>query len=105
MKLNPDCIRDLLMDIEANTDPENTVIYDFSTPTDGILVGYAAYNDGTTEIAALTPEGHRFLADVRSDPVWSRTKAVASKVGAWSLDTLSKIASNVVSDLIKMQGL
>lgn len=124
MKLNPDCIRDLLLDIEENTSIHKSVIYKFDLPQEDrlakytneeveyhlaqcelndYLVGYRNYAGNSVEVNYLSPAGHAFLADVRSDSVWQHTKAVAGKIGAWSLDTLSKIAVNVVSEIIKRQ--
>lgn len=122
MKLNPDCVRDLLLDVEENTDIHSSVVYAFDTPMEGRLarysaeelqyhleqcnlngyfVGYKAYVGDEVEVNYLSPEGHAFLANIRSDNVWNRTKAVASQIGTWSLDAISKIAVNVVSEIIK----
>ena len=122
MKLNPDCVRDLLIDVEENTDIHNSVIYALDSPMDGRLarysvdeleyhleqcnlkgyfVGYRAYAGNEVEVDYLSPEGHAFLANIRSDNVWNRTKAVAGQLGTWSLDAISKIAVNVVSEIIK----
>lgn len=49
----------------------------------------------------LTPKGHEFLANVRSDTVWNKTIDIAGKVGSYSLDIISKIAASVLSELIK----
>lgn len=122
MKLNPDCVRDLLIDVEENTDIHNSVVYDLDSPMDGRLaqysvdeleyhleqcnlngyfVGYKAYTGNEVEVGYLSPAGHAFLANIRSDNVWNRTKAVAGQIGAWSLDAMGKIAVNVVSEIIK----
>ena len=125
MKLNPECIRDLLLDIEKETDIRHEIVYDLSSePSDslakysndeieyhlmqchlnGFLVN-ARFFDCCSKVAIdyLSPAGHRFLADIRSDTVWSRTTKVAEKIGTWSLDTLSKIAANVIAEIIKQQ--
>nr|WP_242851552.1 DUF2513 domain-containing protein [Clostridium sp. DMHC 10] len=56
---------------------------------------------GNCLIHDLSPYGHEFLANIRSDTNWSKTKEIASKVGSFSLDALSKIAVSVVTSLIK----
>lgn len=124
MKLNPDCIRDLLLDVEENTSIHKSIMYVFNSPQEGRLakytneeveyhleqcdlngyfVGYKNYVGNSAKVDYLSPSGHAFLSDVRSDSVWQHTKAVAGKIGAWSLDTLNKIAVNVVSEIIKRQ--
>ncbi len=124
MKLNPDCVRDLLLDIEDRTDIQQPATYAFDSPMEGrlarytndeieyhleqcelngYLFGYKSYTGESAEVKYLSPAGHTFLADIRSDTVWNHTKTVAGKIGAWSLDTLSKIAVNVVGEMIKRQ--
>ena len=124
MKLNPDCIRDLLIVIEENTDLQTSIDFDFRSPCEGRLSHYSPnqlayhlkqcdlhgylnecrdYGGDEFTVSYLSPAGHKFLADVRSDSVWSHTKSIAGKVGAWSLDTISSIASSVISELIKTQ--
>lgn len=124
MKLNPDCIRDILIEVEEKTDLAHHI--SFKT-TSGLLparlscyspeeVAYHikqcdlhGYFEGMHEfveeyeISFLSPSGHAFLSDVRSDTVWNHTKTVAGKIGAWSLDALTKIATGVVTELIKKQ--
>ena len=55
------------------------------------------------DVSFLSPAGHAFLSDIRSDTVWNHTKTVAGKIGVWSLDALTKIATGVVTEIIKMQ--
>lgn len=49
----------------------------------------------------LTYDGHQFLADIRSNDIWIKTKSVASKVGSMSVSAIIQIASSVVSSVIK----
>mgnify|MGYP002958432843 FL=1 len=51
----------------------------------------------------MTYAGHQFLANIRSDNIWKGTKAIASKIGSSSLDAITQIASNVITELIKAQ--
>ena len=48
----------------------------------------------------LTYSGHQFLADIRSDNVWNKTKDVAKNVGSESLHALKDIAVNLVTSTI-----
>lgn len=118
MKLNPDCIRDLLMEIEYTTDSDtaftyssadeylkkydkNEVYYHFrQADLSGFL--YKANFDlgGNFYCTDLSPKGHQFLNDIRSDSNWKKTKDIASSVGSFSLNALTSIASQVIAELI-----
>lgn len=122
MKLNPDCIRDILLTVEENTSygvsmryepsklklerlekySNEELFYHTKQCKDAYLIsGVSFCSPATIYIDDLTPNGHRFLADVRGDTVWNKTKSIANKVGSHSLDTLSKIAVNIISEMIK----
>ena len=49
----------------------------------------------------LTPAGHKFLADIRSETVWTKTKELSTKLGAGSISALSSIAGKVIAETIK----
>ena len=55
---------------------------------------------GGTFVNDLSAQGHLFLADIREENVWNKTKEISKQVGASSLDTVKQIAVNVVSSLI-----
>ena len=55
---------------------------------------------GGTAVYDLSAQGHLFLADIREENVWNKTKEISKQVGASSLDTVKQIAINVVSSLI-----
>ena len=123
MKLNPDCIRDILLQIEESTDLNTPWEFDDEHEPEGRLSQYTVdeityhirqcelsgyvvgceQNSSGFSIRYLSPEGHAFLADIRSDSVWNKTKAVAGKIGAWSLDTLTKVATGIITEMIKKQ--
>ena len=124
MRLNPDCIRDILLEVEENTDLTHSISF---KPWSGALParlsryspdelayhimqcdlhGYFEEMHNFVDeydVSFLSPAGHAFLSDIRSDTVWNHTKTVAGKIGAWSLDALTKIATGVVTELIKTQ--
>lgn len=52
-------------------------------------------------IKDLTYLGHLFLADIRSETTWNKTKDVAKNVGSESIHVLKEIAINVVSSAIQ----
>lgn len=122
MKLNPDCIRDILLYIESKTDSqidyvdfedlvdnlnlydENTLHYHVNQLLNFELVHNVEYSDDKPDyICDLSPLGHKFLADIRSDNIWNHTKNIASKVGSVSLDALIQISTGVLTQIINKQ--
>lgn len=122
MKLNPDCIRDILLAVETICDTEH--YFNSRMDLDKIHGNYSveeiAYHarqcdmagmfykfkrgiDGGWEVVDLTPRGHEFLANIREDMIWNNVKTVSSKVGSKSLNAISQIASAVVTEIIKSQ--
>lgn len=55
---------------------------------------------GNFNVYDLSPRGHEFLADIRSDNVWNKTKSAAKEIGVSSLRGLSSIAAQVVTAII-----
>lgn len=120
MKLNPDCIRDILLTVEENTSYGKFMSYDTNTEyrrlkpysneevmyhikqcdISGLITEVSYYMDGSCTIHDLSPKGHQFIANIRTDTNWNKTKEVAKKVGSYSLDTLTKIASDVITNVI-----
>lgn len=120
MKLNPDCIRDILFTVEENTSFQTQMNYPVETEysrlkaysidevfyhikqckLSNLITEVNWFLGGACMIQDLSPKGHEFLANIRSDTNWAKTKEVASNVGSFSLDILSKIAVNIVSSLI-----
>ncbi len=124
MRLNPDCIRDILLTVEGKTGfgtfmrypeedqnysnlekyPVETVLYHIKQCQLSVLLTKVDwFFDGGCLIHDLSPQGHEFLANIRSDNNWSRTKEIAQNVGSFSLQALSQIAVSVVTALINKQ--
>lgn len=121
MKLNPDCIRSLLIAAEERTgfstfmryspNDEIEVLEPYSKEEilyhinqcelSGLFTEVSWFFGGECLIHDISPYGHEFLANIRSDTVWNKTKETAKKVGSFSIDTLSKIAVGVVTAIIK----
>lgn len=121
MKLNPDCIRDTLLAAEQECKVE--VFFSYPKPNqfldkydaeevlyhiqqceyDGLLLELTWASGPSVSIKDISPAGHRFLADIRSDTNWNKTKEIAAKVGSDSLLTLRKIAADVISSVIGKQ--
>lgn len=121
MKLNPDCVRDILLTVEDTTDLKNwlgypkesercprltayyedEVKYHFNQCIlSQLIVGEVADLNYSFIIKDLTPKGHAFLADIRADTTWNKIKQVGLNLGVYSIEALSKIASQVATNLI-----
>ena len=119
MELNPDCVRDILLTVEEHSpwrySQDGIVVERLQKYTHEELVYHirqCAYSKlilskrlenilGDMRIDDLSPDGHKFLSNVRQDTTWNRTKSIAGKIGAKSIDLLVQIASNVMTELIK----
>lgn len=118
MKLNPDCVRDVLLLTENETGyckylmvsrrnclqlmpgyTEDEILYHI-TQCQNFNFIKASDSLGAVTIMDLTPKGHAFLENIRDNDNWSATKKTASKVGSFSLDVLSNIAASISAALI-----
>lgn len=120
MRLNPDCIRDILLVCEDGCSPGEMYMFRYepfewdgrSYSADETLYhlrqcdmnGYfsKASEDmvGNFRVFDLSPRGHEFLADIRSDNVWNKTKAASKEIGVSSLRGLASIAAQIVTAII-----
>ncbi|HEM3724768.1 TPA: DUF2513 domain-containing protein [Streptococcus suis] len=123
MKFNPEIARDILLDIEElHQYPESFVFsasekfnrakkYDIdniSYHSDKLAEAdyikwepqYASDVLYTGFIDGLTYDGHQFLETVRSEKIWRETKARTKKLGAVTINILSQVASNIISEMI-----
>ena len=121
MRLNPDCIRDILLTVEENTGYSKFMEYPKSYPLlkpysdeevlyhikqcemSNLLTKVHYYIGGGCSIQDLTPGGHEFLANIRLDTNWNKTKDIAKTVGSTSLNAITEIASTVITNIIKGQ--
>lgn len=126
MKLNPDCIRNILLTVEENTTFDKAFVYDYNTYKQyfllesythdeiiyhihqaelNFLFSKVSYCDNgkLAIIFDLSPTAHEFISNIRSKNNWSKTKEIANKVGSTSINTFIEISSNVISSLISKQ--
>ena len=124
MKLNPDCIRDILISVELETSwnthirftpgkmpstlaqySDDVIFYHVKQCELSDLFGGKTYwfLDGGCMVQYLSPSGHQFLSDIRSDNNWSKTKEIANTVGSESISAIKDIATGVISSLIQKQ--
>lgn len=114
MKLNPDCIRGILLTVEEKCDfdtpweykrnqfeseylaeySHEEILYHIRQSEQSDLIqGVHYYDDGDDVlICDLTPCGHEFLANIRNESVWK--KALSQAAGA-SLPVLFEVAKKI----------
>ena len=122
MRLNPDCIRDILMECEEQCTPYKNATF---KPQNQFVRGENEYSgeetlyhlrqcelnrfftrtardlSGTYRVIDITPKAHEFLENIRSDTVWKKTKETASSAGSLSIEILKTCASAVISEIVK----
>ena len=123
MKLNPDCMCDVLIVMENAGYLEElspTAVYESLPAYSEDEINYSIiklkeagfidaiikeYNSGVAilRLDDITYSGHQFLANVRSDNIWNDVKQVSKKVGSNSISAISQIATGVISAIIKSQ--
>lgn len=127
MKLNLDCIREILITIEEYPNEmdldvdsflilmqknnfnyaEKEVIYCCKRLYEANYINliFDDYSDKEIimSIGDLTFFGHEFLQKIKNDNNWSKTKRIATKIGSFSIDVISQIAVNVITQLINQQ--
>ena len=128
MRLNYDCIRDILFYLENNLNFDDGLRWPRVSMQDifeglsdrnytlpdiaysllkmdeaGLIQGHAqsANNELVFYIvSAITYDGHEFISKIRSDTVWKKTKGVLSKIGSASVSIISSVAAKVLTELI-----
>lgn len=137
MRLNLDCVRDVLFCVEkhaglrtfcpfvdVNSDvfevfEETPHIFPFQSELlnsydndelfyhvrycvdAGLLYELEDSSSSQIIITDLTPKGHEFIANARSNDNWNKAKEIGGKIGAFGLDMASKITEGVVTALLK----
>lgn len=122
MRLNPDCIRAILLSVEEATDSERIFRYGKDDNThqhltkfthneiyyhmrqcnaSGLLVGFTPCDGGDLVIIRdLSPEGHEFLANIRNNNFWEKVKDISAKIGTPAMSSMLHIAENLATELI-----
>ncbi len=128
MKLNPDCVRDILIFLEDNlqisselvfeeisyTELASQLTYDvreivntlFAIRESGFIdcnVDYSLNGLDFFDIYRITYNGYQFIESIRPEPVWKKVKAVSGNIGSFSFSLISQIANGVLSSLISGQ--
>lgn len=121
MRLNPDCIRDILLSLEQLiiTGGMTFTFNDFEElreylhleaytadeieyhlrqcDMNGMLVGASFSLDGGFNIRDLSPHAHEFLANIRSKSTYNIVKDILLKAGVFSLKAVVDVAASVAT--------
>lgn len=121
MQLTPDCIRDVLLELETfhigayKVDSFQNCLLHYSSEqilytliklyeggyinaqlvrsSDGQLITFRVYD--------MTFQGHEFLEKIRSDTVWDqKLKPVFTTIGSMSLEVISSVANSAITSLV-----
>lgn len=123
MRIDNDCIRDILFVIEKNSTIENPCSFHNASAR---YVELSVYDDQKIQYhlrnllmanmifipdeyskypmydfwVDLTPSGHEFLENVREDNNWNKIKSVSSSIGFASLKIITAISEGVATAAI-----
>lgn len=118
MKLNYDCVRDIMLYLEENLNFGNPIRdtninlnYDIKDIRYSLLklheINYldgsvSKYMDGDYSVITtdITFYGHKFIGEIQSDTIWDKTKSVSKDLGIQTINGITQIASSVISSLI-----
>ena len=117
MKLNHDCIRDILLFVEENVNynqhadfsavelknySRDEIIYSADKLLEaGFIDGNKISSLGATlPSIRITSTGHQFLDNIRDESIWKSTKSVLSHFSSVSLSMVGNVASQVLSAFI-----
>ncbi len=125
MKLNPDCMRDILfyleehLTISEDLEFERISMYDLAQHFDYsiqeilntlIVLDEAGYiitfrDDGSNRVTELgvyriTYDGYQFIETIRPESVWKKVKSTGKHIGSFSIDVITQVATNVLTSMI-----
>ena len=123
MKLNPDCMRAVLLEMEklplggsmriealtpvlGSFSPDDVVYTCIKLKEAGYidaLIKQDRFGFSIFDLIDITFYGHQFIADIRDDNVWSKVKETATKIGSFSVDAITTIASKTIAEIIRNQ--
>jgi len=127
MKLNTDCIRDVLLYLEENLRIDNRIYAGITLTTlqeklsnyssDDVFYTvdnlrqagfidcqFGKITDGNfrhCSIYNITYQGHQFLESIRPETIWKKTKSVISTVGVHALSFIENVAHDVAVETSK----
>ena len=121
MKLTPDCIRDVLLELETfhmgaykvdafqnciESYDREQVLYTLIKLFEGGYINAQLERSPAGQLIIfrvyeLTFQGHEFLEKIRSDTIWNqKLKPVFTTIGSMSLEVISSVANNAITSLV-----
>ena len=122
MKLNPNCMRDILLYLEEHLDisPEleyqevsayqltDHLKYSIQEIVNTLLVLRDAdfinlSTDGTLseiDVYLITYSGYQFIESIRPKSVWEKVLSVGGHIGSFSIDLISQVAHETLTAMI-----
>lgn len=123
MKLNPDCIRAVLFDLEENLIINDELEYPMISLQELIKcdkckkyktadIAYTISKLGEAEfinvsmpewgmndaiITSISYQGHQFLETVRNDKIYRKVKTILSSVGSFAIPIIQNVAIGVIN--------
>lgn len=121
MKLNHECIRDLLIyledkllltsslcanDIEIAPYESTDIIYATARLSDAKYIetsqiSYSHDTIPTIHIQSLTWDGHKLLDSIRDDNVWKKTNSVVTQFSSVSIRIIEDISNRIIEKMIE----
>lgn len=100
MKRDDDLIRDLLFEAEASDQPYLLAVMTLNPSEDGLkrhmhpvwLSDAGFFHEVNDGVFRITNQGHDYLAAIRDDGIWTKTKEAASTAGGVGLGIMKDIA-------------
>ena len=126
MKLNPDCVREVLLTLENSLQideklhistlsayalfdlvpkySKQEVLYTLQKLEEaGFIVASFQFMSGSFSdgcISSITYQGHEFLENIRENKNWEKVKSAAAKIGSFSVSVLGEISKSLILTLI-----
>lgn len=129
MKLNPDCVRDVMIYLEDNLGIERnrfkyveltSILKNFSdkyekedllysmfqlTKSGYIVTDFSeniVYNKfSISNVLYITPTGHNFISSSKTKNVWPVAKKILGSLGSVSLSVIESVSSGIASSIIE----
>ncbi|WP_299855402.1 DUF2513 domain-containing protein [uncultured Roseobacter sp.] len=100
MVRDDDYIRELLLEAEASKDPFILATLAMSAPPEDVkrhvhaelLADAGLFQELNDGVFRITNYGHDYLAAIRDDTIWKKTKAGAAKIGGTTLGMMGELA-------------
>lgn len=128
MKIDYDCLRDVLLTLEEHLTLADDLSYNEITLIDFVhleelsqydkkQIAYCIYKLAEaqyieagqyhlssrrthTSIKCITYKGHEFISNTANPSIWKKTTNIAKQIGVFSMPILSQIATNLISNII-----